>query len=105
MKNGREAVETWSRKGFKIVLMDCQMPELDGFDACRQIRAKEAALGLPHTWIIAMTASAMPSDRERCLAVGMDGYVAKPVVNEELVATLVKAAGAIQTGSACAGRS
>ncbi len=92
VNNGLEAVEAWSRHRFRIILMDCQMPELDGFDACRQIRAKESAEGLPHTWIIAMTASAMPSDRERCLAVGMDGYISKPVVDDELVAGLVKAA-------------
>jgi CheY-like chemotaxis protein len=71
--------------------MDCQMPELDGFDACRQIRTKESELGMSHTWIIAMTASVLPSDREHCLAVGMDGYVSKPVVGDELLTALVKA--------------
>jgi two-component system, sensor histidine kinase and response regulator len=89
--NGLEAVEIWRRERFKIILMDCQMPELDGFDACRQIRAKESALGMAHTWIIAMTASVLPSDRENCLAAGMDGYVSKPVVSDELVAALLKA--------------
>jgi two-component system sensor histidine kinase/response regulator len=91
-RNGVEAIERWQRHRFRVVLMDCQMPELDGFGACREIRAKEAESGLPHTWIIAMTASVLPSDRANCLAVGMDDYVSKPVARDELQSALMKAA-------------
>ncbi|QDG53882.1 response regulator [Persicimonas caeni] len=77
-ENGREAVETFEPGAFDIVLMDVRMPELDGFEATRQIRANEQSSGT-HTPIVAMTAHAMKGDRERCLQAGMDDYVAKPV--------------------------
>jgi two-component system sensor histidine kinase/response regulator len=79
---GREAVEACSRYVYSAVLMDNQMPELDGFAATQRIRDQEG--GSRHTPIIAMTASAMTGDRERCLAAGMDDYVAKPVSPETL---------------------
>ncbi len=75
--HGRDAVERWRARPFDIVLMDCQMPEMDGFAATRAIRAEEApGRRVP---IVAMTAFAMKGDRERCIAAGMDDYIAKPM--------------------------
>jgi two-component system, sensor histidine kinase and response regulator len=85
--NGREAVDTWQnhRDAFDLVLMDIQMPEMDGYHATASIRAVEKALGLTRRIpIVAMTANAMKGDRNICLAAGMDGYVAKPVRAKEL---------------------
>ena len=86
--NGRIAVERAQAERFDLILMDVQMPELDGLDATRQIRQREATQG-GHIPIVAMTARAMKGDQERCLAAGMDGYVAKPVRKNELYAALV----------------
>ena len=85
--NGRDAVLMLEEQEFGLVLMDVQMPEMDGFEATRVIREKEASTP-KHIPIIAMTAQAMKGDRERCLAAGMDGYIAKPIRPAELVAEI-----------------
>jgi signal transduction histidine kinase/DNA-binding response OmpR family regulator len=85
--NGREAVDAVARETFDVILMDVQMPEMDGFEATRLIRAFEEGTGR-HTRIVAMTAHAMAGDRERCLAAGMDDYVSKPLRKENLVQAL-----------------
>ncbi|KAA3619934.1 MAG: response regulator [Calditrichaeota bacterium] len=74
--NGIKAVEAVKNKTYHLVLMDCQMPEMDGFEATRQIRHSEGSL---HTPIVALTANAMKGDREKCLASGMDDYLTKPI--------------------------
>ena len=86
--NGIEAVESIERQTYDVILMDVQMPEMDGLDATRNIR-KLAQVTQPH--IIAMTANAMEGDREMCLAAGMDDYVSKPIRVNELVEALLKA--------------
>jgi two-component system, sensor histidine kinase and response regulator len=89
--NGQEAVDALERERFDLVLMDVQMPEMDGLQATAAIREKEKALG-GHIPIIAMTAHAMKGDRERCLAAGMDEYVPKPIRADELYETLERMA-------------
>jgi CheY-like chemotaxis protein len=76
--HGKEALEALEHTAFDLILMDVHMPEMDGFEATAAIRAKERTTGT-HIPIIAITASAMKGDRERCLAAGMDGYLAKPM--------------------------
>jgi CheY-like chemotaxis protein len=85
-ENGLEAVDWVKKARFDVVLMDLQMPEMDGIDATRLIRKLPQGLRLP---IIAMTAAAMDSDREDCLAAGMDAHMAKPIDPERLVKTLI----------------
>jgi PAS domain S-box-containing protein len=87
--NGREALEALKERSFDVVLMDGQMPEMDGFEATRRIRAKEKLTGA-HVPIIALTALAMQGDQERCMACGMDGYVSKPIRLEELFTVIEK---------------
>ena len=81
--NGRQALEAWQRASFDLVLMDMEMPEMDGLAATQAIRAGEKISG-GHIPIIAMTAHAMAEHRERCLAEGMDDYLTKPLEPQKL---------------------
>jgi len=80
--NGREAVQMWERFPYDAILMDCQMPEMDGYAATAAIRERER--NGAHIPILALTANAMKGAEELCLRAGMDGYIAKPVKLEEL---------------------
>jgi CheY-like chemotaxis protein len=87
--NGAAAVETFlaatrASTPYDLVLMDVHMPELDGMEATRRIRAAEASLGLPHTRIVALTANAFGEDRDACLAAGMDDFLVKPLERDRL---------------------
>jgi two-component system sensor histidine kinase/response regulator len=85
--NGQEALDALERESFDVVLMDVHMPIMGGFEAVARIRAKEEVTG-EHLPIVALTANAMKGDREGCLEVGMDGYVGKPIQEEELFAAI-----------------
>ncbi|HEY7543627.1 MAG TPA: response regulator, partial [Blastocatellia bacterium] len=85
--DGREALESVEREHFDAILMDVQMPDINGLEATAAIREKERATGR-HTPVIAMTAHAIKGDRERCLRAGMDGYIAKPIRPDELFEVL-----------------
>jgi CheY-like chemotaxis protein len=85
--NGREALSALEKRSFNVVLMDGEMPEMDGFEATRRLREKEKFSGA-HLPIIALTAHAMQGDKDRCLACGMDGYVSKPIKLEELFSVI-----------------
>jgi CheY-like chemotaxis protein len=87
--NGAQACEAHQKAGYDLILMDCQMPVLSGFDATRAIRAAEAATpGAKHTAIIALTANALQEDKLRCLKAGMDDYLSKPINSNELIAKI-----------------
>jgi CheY-like chemotaxis protein len=88
--NGREAVTALSRVPYDLVLMDCQMPEMDGYDATRAIRAEGSAVLDRNLPIIAVTANVLKGDSERCLAAGMDDYLPKPIEAKALAAVLAR---------------
>jgi CheY-like chemotaxis protein/HPt (histidine-containing phosphotransfer) domain-containing protein len=87
---GRAALDAWENDAFDVVLMDVQMPEMDGLTAMREIRRREEARGRAHTPIISLTAHAMKGDRERCLDAGADEYISKPIQIRQFLDTLEK---------------
>jgi CheY-like chemotaxis protein/HPt (histidine-containing phosphotransfer) domain-containing protein len=88
VSDGKQAVEAATHSEYAILLMDCQMPEMNGFDATREIRTFEARSGRPRVPIVALTANAVQGDRERCLETGMDDYVTKPIDPDLLLKTI-----------------
>jgi len=91
--NGLEVLDALPRTKYDLVFMDCQMPEMDGYEATRTIRKREQNRDQPCRWkvpmhVVAMTANAMQGDREKCLAAGMDDYISKPMRLAELRAAL-----------------
>ena len=87
-RNGFEAIEAWQNKQYGLILMDCHMPDMDGYEACRKIRMLETEEERLRTRIVALTASVMPEDRGHCLEAGMDDYIPKPVGMSVLKAVL-----------------
>jgi CheY-like chemotaxis protein len=88
--NGYAAIQAWKDRDFDLILMDMQMPHLDGLEATRQIRKAEG-LGRKRVPIMAVTANARPEDRAACLAAGMDDYLSKPIRSDELVEKVKRA--------------
>ena len=94
--DGRGAVEAAQAHPYDVILMDCQMPELDGYEATRRLRAwenqrRDAGEKFEPAYVIAMTANAMRGDRDACIAAGMNDYVSKPVRTHELAAAIARA--------------
>ncbi|BAU64276.1 two-component sensor histidine kinase [Stanieria sp. NIES-3757] len=86
VSNGQEAIALLEQKEYDVILMDCQMPEMDGYEATRIIRQRESSQR--HTIIIGLTAHVMKGDREKCLEVGMDDYLSKPIDLDKLIKIL-----------------
>jgi hypothetical protein len=83
-ENGLQALDCLERNRYHLVLMDCQMPVMDGLEATRRIREREERSGVPRMPIIALTGNAMEGDRENCIQAGMDDYLAKPFTMDEV---------------------
>ena len=86
--NGLEALEELERNSFDLVLMDCHMPEMDGYAATRALRERERVMSLKRTPVVALTADALDGDREKCIESGMDDHLPKPLILDELSKTL-----------------
>ena len=88
--DGKEAVELASKHPFDLIFMDCQMPEMDGYEATQTIRLHELSQKKPRTPIVAFTAHALKGDAEKCLAAGMDDYLSKPMRQDDLERVLLQ---------------
>ena len=99
--NGAQAIEALRTTGYDLVLMDCEMPEVDGYEATRRIRNPATGTLNPRVPIVAVTANAMPGDREKCLRCGMDDYLAKPIEPDELAQVLAKWIGSAAPAGKC----
>ena len=97
-ENGQEAIDAFDRSPFDVVLMDLQMPVMDGLTATRTIREREAARGLPRTPVVVVSANIMPEQKAASAAAGADEHLGKPVRAEELIATVVKVIQTLQSG-------
>ena len=95
--NGREAVEKAAQRPYDVIFMDCQMPEMDGYEATGAIRRRENDRHVP---IIAMTANAIQGDKEKCLAAGMDDYITKPVKAQNFRAALQRHLSCVESDAA-----
>ena len=100
--NGLEVLAALEHENFDIILMDCQMPEMDGYEVTRRVRQQEGAAKKSPAYIIALTANALEGDRERCLAAGMNDYITKPVHLPDLKAALLLGTRQLQSVSAAA---
>lgn len=89
-ENGSEALQKYDNKAYDLILMDIQLPDMDGYEITKEIRKKEQSAGKKRTAIIAVTANAMAGDREKSLTAGMDDYIAKPVELTELEGLIKK---------------
>ena len=98
-KTGLEAVQNWKTKHYDLILMDIQMPEMDGLTASRIIRKVEDEQGLPRTPIIGLTAHALVADKEKCIEAGMDEYLSKPIVEADLKSAILRIIEEKQPGS------
>jgi CheY-like chemotaxis protein len=88
VNNGKEALEAFTQASFDLILMDCHMPEMDGFEATRKIRETEKQSNMVRIPVVALTANAMQQDREECLNAGMDDHLSKPYTRLQIRATL-----------------
>jgi CheY-like chemotaxis protein len=98
--NGAEAVQMATRLPYSLIFMDCHMPEMDGFDAALEIRRREAETGSKPMPIVALTASVLQEDRDRCVSAGMNDIIGKPVLPAELASALRRFASKVPPGAA-----
>jgi len=92
-ENGQVALDKLKQTSYDLIFMDCHMPVMDGYTATRELRLLESRLGLSHQPVIALTANALDGEREKCLLAGMDDYLTKPLVTDQLTALLARRLG------------